>query len=376
MAYIGLRAVGREPKRLTLFRSVQVRRLLEMPFEQVVVLVPYDALWWPDPQRIEARVRTIGPVTNPRLRQFTRPRDEADDRSVPIAPGSEGGPQGFLSRTSRTLDVILRSVGTARLALEFSGVTAATPEKARRFLQSAADGIFFHLDLEAGLLLSLQRGRSTEFRPRKRLSRTDELRLTFPLRGYDSEPMSLYWYGRGARGMPLLEFLAYYQVLEFFFPAFRDRKARQRVAQLLKDPRFDVGKDRDLGKVVEAAGEETRAPEEVQLKATLEACVPIADLVDFLIADEERGAALRKKSSLSNVTLTPKSGDDLVAQLAARVYDIRCKIVHTKGGGPRDGVDLLLPGSPEAGALGYDVELLQFLAQQVLIATSAPFDLS
>jgi hypothetical protein len=60
--------------------------------------------------------------------------------------------------------------------------------------------------------------------------------------------------------------------------------------------------------------------------------------------------------------------------VADRVYDIRCKIVHTKTD-TRDGsVELLLPFSPEAEQLSFDIDLVQHLAQLVLVASSSPFN--
>jgi hypothetical protein len=50
-----------------------------------------------------------------------------------------------------------------------------------------------------------------------------------PRTTYDHEPMSLYWYARQARGVPLLEFLAYYQCIEFYFPTYAEAEAQKRV---------------------------------------------------------------------------------------------------------------------------------------------------
>jgi len=65
---------------------------------------------------------------------------------------------------------------------------------------------------------------------------------------------------------------------------------------------------------------------------------------------------------------------DLRNEVADRIYDIRCKIVHTKGGGEGE-LELLLPFSKEAELLYYDIELIQYVARQVLIAASTPLRL-
>lgn len=62
--------------------------------------------------------------------------------------------------------------------------------------------------------------------------------------------------------------------------------------------------------------------------------------------------------------------------IAERIYDIRCKIVHTKDvAESRDQTgNLLLPFSKEAEGLTFDIELIQYVARQVLIASSTAFN--
>lgn len=59
--------------------------------------------------------------------------------------------------------------------------------------------------------------------------------------------------------------------------------------------------------------------------------------------------------------------------MSKRIYEIRCKIVHTKADARDPEVELLLPFSKEADLLQFDIDLIQYVAQQVLIAGSRPF---
>ncbi len=63
---------------------------------------------------------------------------------------------------------------------------------------------------------------------------------------------------------------------------------------------------------------------------------------------------------------------DFRNDVADLIYDIRCKIVHTKGEEREGEFELLLPFSKEADLLQLDIELIQYLAQQVLMAASTP----
>ena len=66
---------------------------------------------------------------------------------------------------------------------------------------------------------------------------------------------------------------------------------------------------------------------------------------------------------------------DLREAIAERIYDIRCRIVHTKSDGGQTRSEVLLPFSKEADDLVVDVDLIQYIARQVLIATSTKLSL-
>jgi hypothetical protein len=56
--------------------------------------------------------------------------------------------------------------------------------------------------------------------------------------------------------------------------------------------------------------------------------------------------------------------------VADRLYNIRCEIVHTKDDGDADAMQRLLPFTPEAEQIMHDIDLMQFIAEKVLIASS------
>ena len=81
--------------------------------------------------------------------------------------------------------------------------------------------------------------------------------------------------------------------------------------------------------------------------------------------------ALLAKNRLAGIApLTPLDKNNrLTTQVANRIYDIRCRIVHAKeDGGPSGNTDVLLPFSAEADLLGPDVMLVRFVAQKAIIA--------
>jgi len=91
----------------------------------------------------------------------------------------------------------------------------------------------------------------------------------------------------------------------------------------------------------------------------------------FMDENESMREALLAKNRISGVApLTPlDKNNKLTNQVANRIYDIRCRIVHAKeDGGPSGNPEVLLPFSAEADLLDPDVMLVRYVAQKVIIA--------
>src|SRR5262249_43925309 len=146
----------------------------------------------------------------------------------------------------------------------------------------------------------------------------------------------LYWYARSATGMPLLQYLAFYQVIEFYYPTYSKLGAGRRLRRILKDPNFRPDRDSDIGRLLTAIGS-TRGggfgDERGQLKATLQECLDADVLRSFFSQDERRKEFfLKKHEGLTDRKIPLANKDaDLRLDVADLIYEIRCKIVHTKG---------------------------------------------
>jgi hypothetical protein len=178
--------------------------------------------------------------------------------------------------------------------------------------------------------------------------------------------------------MPLLQFLAFYQTIEFYFPTYSQAAARRRIRLILKDPSFRADQDAQLTRILTTVDPSSRfglGDEKAQLTATINECVDPRELREFIEDSEDMKDFLKSKhKALTDVRLpVDNQNSDLRQPLAERIYDIRCRIVHTKGS--RVDVDLLLPSSREAAMLGHDIELVQFVALKTLMATSAALNL-
>ena len=220
---------------------------------------------------------------------------------------------------------------------------------------------------------SLHACRSTLEDPRKL---DEDSQLVFPRFSYERNPSSLYWYARSASSMPLLQFLAFYQCIEFFFPQYSRQETIAKIKNVLKNPVFDGTKDSSINAILNVTIEGRRGAlleERKQLGATLKQCVDASALRDFLNETEERKQFYRsgyKKISDQRIVLSDET--PMVDQTAERIYDIRCKVVHMKNLEGAEGGDMILPFSEEADLLMDDVELIKFLARRVLIPQVHP----
>ena len=379
---------ARGTRPLTIHHLADLNALLAEEFERYNFLSPYEAVSSYQDGYIEAAIRPLNQVTTSMVfrrllgKSLSPYRAEDSELETVLSP-SASNEQVRLSigRMSPMLAGILgrTSARMSRMSMQIRGVSISQNDATVALLEKVANSLFFQLDLSTNVPMALIRER--------RLLRTSAFRrpdpvepIHFPRYEYDQRACQLYWYARSATGMPLLQFLAYYQCLEFYFPIYSQLEAQRRVRGVLKNPMFSPHRDVDVNAVLLAAKSASGrgfGDERSQLRATIQECVTAEALKSFLVEDDERKEFFSaKKQELNTPRLNLGANDsDLRNDVADRIYDIRCKIVHTKHSGGGDEVELLLPFSSEADALGHDIQLVWFIARHVLITASGPLSL-
>ena len=371
---------GRDTHAIPLFGLDSIRALLLIPFEKFVLLGPYAAVCSYEDGTIEAGVggRALGSptVALQRLRG-----QRIDHQAEPEPLTLDGGTGGRISLGPSTN--VLEALGgprvsARRLSLRITGFRVRTHDQALEILERLANSLFFQIDTTRNVAFSLTRRRPV--RPFLKNPRSIPADLEFPRSEYDRDPISLYWYARSAVGMPLLQYLAFYQTVEYYFPTYSEAEARRKVRNVLKNPSFRADRDIDLARILLAARASARGygDERAQLRATLNECLEPGDLREFLNAVPDRATffSSRPEGLTDRKISIRKDNADLRNEVADRIYDIRCRIVHTKAV-DRDGdVELLLPYSREAELLFHDVDLIQYVARAVLISASTPIAFS
>ncbi len=384
---VGLRC-GRDLRWVYLEKNERIVEFSSIDFERWVFLSDYYAICSYQEGLIEAILRFPLPSVTTSMAQFRKmfaPEGSAarvnwDLSSVRLVlePSQDGLPAVEISPVSQTFKNLTSAwVAYGALSIKLKSCKVATHDQASSLLSKLSGSIFFQIDLLSDISLSLahEPHRSAARRLKKTTGNLAG-ELQYPKAEFDSAPSSLYWYGRSASGMPLLQFLAFYQVIEFYFPVYSKAEAQRKVKAVLKDPTFRNDRDADLGRLLSAiyiSRSGAYGDERSQVRATLMECVESEDLRTFLESDPERkdfylakGKSPYQKLSLANPAA------DLRNEVSDRIYDIRCKIVHTKNDTRNEDGELLLPFSKEAEQLFFDIQLVRYLAQRVLITASLP----
>lgn len=381
--------------------GVRAEKLLEFPFEKFRFLGDYMAINDPGAGYIEAqiqltvirryldvedipgaeRIDEAGLVsefgteilserasrTDPsRVPEYwrLRVRDERHSWYLEISPMTDK----FLGLTST------RSIGIRRRrdTLKLFGVDAPQHDDALRKLEGIGGAFLFDLELRYGVAFEIarQRTQSSRYGYEAPLIKQPP---SLPRLQYPTQALSLYSYGTSASQMPLLQFLAYYQVLEYFFPMYSQGEMLRRLRQMIASPRFEVNDDADLAKILQLASTSGRSGygnEKDQLKATVYGCVETSGIIEFLHADLDFFRPLGDKKTINGVPVIDENnrGMPILDQVVARVYALRNRVVHAKADGGETAVELLLPGSVEARSMAADIALVRFLAQKAIVA--------
>ena len=294
---VGVRC-AREQRWLLLGSDESILRMLSIPFEKFVFISGYEAICAYSDGTIEAAIRPLGNMPSSYAFRKLFGLEIANGLAaleavkLEINPPQPGLPKIEISPASDNFTKLVRSPNRTRITLKISGCTVSTHDHAALLLRKVADAAFFQIDLLADTPLSLERERK-RVPPGRRAKKTVSLAadIQYPKTEFDEAPISLYWYGRSAAGMPLLQFLAFYQVIEFYYPTYSEAEARRKLKSILKDPVFRGDRDADIGRLLTAIHVNRSGAygdERSQLRATIMECIEADALRGFLSADSER----------------------------------------------------------------------------------------
>lgn len=377
---------GQDKRRIEISNGNRANLLLNIEFERISFLGNYEAIADLKTGEIEA---IISPRENFGM-AFLRERlgfgsvsvydedgqDEEEEHFALRAERSDGVSVEISECTDKITALKSRFRKTSDLTLKIALGREHTPSSALAALEMISNSLFFQLDTERGIALALQKvlRRRRPFRIRD-TNAESPANILFPAFEYDKAPISLYWYARSARGMPLLQFLAYYQVVEYYFPNFAKLEAIRSARKILKQPNFRVDRESDITKLVAAISGSGRVgiSERDQIKITVKEVLSMDDVEQFFDENEEIKKVVGKKQpSITDKTINiDRKNHDHRPDIAELLYDIRCRIVHTKNGFESPQSEMILPFSSAEENLWANTELMQFVAQNALVRSSS-----
>ena len=371
---------GRGKRQIILVENADLELALSSNFQDYVFLENYAAIASYKHKTIEATFGQVGSgrpgFINSTACKILFGSEEIDSENSRLEfANSNNGSSIELSVLSDVAYLLLLTGRRGRRAVSIKITLQALNghDHALSILNKLANSLFFQIDNQSRILLQLNRIRHRRRMYLRNRSKAEIIDLQFPRMEYDSGPISLFWYARSADGMPLLQFLAFYQVIEYYYPTFFQLEARNMIRNIMKDPNFRGDRDADIGRILSimSTGGRGFGSERSQLRATLNACLNPQELRAFLEENSERKDffSAKQKGLSDRRILTNDKDADLRDHVADLIYDIRCRIVHTKGDGDKE-VELLLPFSEEADRLFHDIELIEWIAKRVLMAAS------
>lgn len=386
----------REFRNVFIAENDELETILSSHIEKYRFIKGYEGIWSSELKRVECEVESQNSLFHfsrallRRLGKFfekvEETKDEEGENILYEFPSPKAGIKIFIGASTLDFTILYNSQKEfisfssrlrPRITIRIEGQELETHENATEFLVKLANSVLFQIDLATNIPLHLVMDRQIIRGIKERRSRQEKTDFQPPRYEYDKEPLALYWYARTSMDMPLLQFLAFYQVIEFYFPLYSFTEAQQRIKNLLKNPLFNMNKDTDVAQIINAikfsAKGKSIGDEKTQIKATLLNIVDKESLLTFYNDSEERKdffdqqkkikGLIRQKINFSSYE------NDVRVETALRVYEIRNRIVHSK---EDDEVELILPYSTEIKNLKQDLELIEFLAKKAIIAGGRP----
>jgi len=259
--------------------------------------------------------------------------------------------------------------------IRVSNIGASSVEEALEISTQVIEGCLFELSYLKGIGMGLSEGWSFRL-PRVRQFRYQDLvrenELPLPSVTFNSDIVRFYQRGVSTRD-PVIQFLSFYQVLEYFFLSVSDERLYEKLSHRLNDPRF-APRPRHLDRIIQDIHEHKRVSDETEmLKLVLEKYVESDGLIGFIGAYEshldEKYYTKRRQLFGKDVPEVKLQEGHLHGNIAKRIKVIRNAIVHSSDRYERH--ERYVPfGAHSEKIISREVPLMQYLAERVIISSA------
>ncbi|MFX1238580.1 MAG: hypothetical protein ACFFAS_01925 [Promethearchaeota archaeon] len=203
----------------------------------------------------------------------------------------------------------------------------------------------------------------------------DKKSFQLPKVFYNKELTKFYRLGLSSI-FPILEYLTYYQILEYFFIDASHEELYEKLSYKLKDPGFGPEKA-NIAKLVKIMEDHSKKADETgMLTSVLKKFVDFSDLKEFIENYEEEisDKIYTKKNEIfgESVEVDLKEGH-IFSNIAKLIKVIRNALVHSSD--IREGKKRYVPFSESTEIVENHIPLLKFLAEKVIFATSSSYNI-
>ena len=194
----------------------------------------------------------------------------------------------------------------------------------------------------------------------------------FPLSvHYNSDLIRLYQYAQSTV-VPEAKFLAYYQILEYFFISISNENLYEKLKNRMKDPRFNLS-NKNLESVYNDVRLHRRVSDETKmLQNVLDKFILKKDLIDFINKYESH---LKTKIYSNKHNVFGKKGitvilkeEHVLSKIAVHIKEVRNAIVHSSD--RYEGNTRHIPFSKTTKLIEQDIPLLKYLAERTILASA------
>jgi hypothetical protein len=333
---------GKSKRKFLIKDDQQLPQHVGLPFEEYQFIAGLEATWSPNNDILEAELqgddmtRSASTLIKRLQRMFRSEALTAPEFSSIEMPYRKRTVKVALGASSDVFTLLTNHYGyRTKPVIRITGTGAKDHDEARSALLHLSDALLFYIDREYKIPMRIRSERYlfSEYR-KKRVLSGETIKLKPPTTTHSTETMAFYWNARMSTGNPVSQFLYFYQVIEQY---------------ILPDP--------------------AKQGESQRLKNLLSTTMSSESVQQFIDEDTDRKRYFnsdKKANELSTESIGKKcTQKNITDAIAGRIYDIRCKIVHTKKNSPKE---YILPLSNAIGDIYHDLSLIEYVAREVILS--------
>lgn len=332
------------------------KKILNSNFEKYNHLYSYKGIYSKEENKVEIQLKPQIPISGIKLFALL-----FNQKSESLSLKWEDEIEINLGRPSKNFSVLFsKHIDKYTLTFKIKNINI-DEDNIEEMIRKITDSFLFQIDRKYNIPLKIvkksHKNNYESMQPVKNLN--------FDNLVYEKEAMELYKYANSIRNKPLLQYLSYYQVVEYYFPVYSKRKLINKVENNIIDPKYNIHNKKDLYKIIDYIGRRYNnyTKEQQQLKFVINEILDKEEVEEFIKKDKQKKEHF-KKDKVSNVKIDIED-DNLLDNISNRIYKLRCKIVHKK-----ENQEYLTPYSKKIKNIYYDISLIRFVAQKALIADS------